>query len=239
MEAYQRESFSPSFTSYSIWIAIVYSHKKTSWNWCMSFLSWWCPWTLESVWVPFCGTQLLYEVHVEGVPWIIWWPTKYTFILVYMSLDGHGSIAKRIVFSLFYLRQYLNSNCVFSQKNNSWNQCMSLLSWSCPWTLWMSFLWDSVTVWGRGSALNDLMTQLIYLYSCLHGLDGHGGISKGIVFSLFYLLQYLNSNCVFPQKDILKLMHERFELVMPLDPLLKLMHEHFELVIPLDPHYLF
>ena len=118
MEASQMESFSPSFTSYSIWIAIVYSHKKTSWNWCMSFLSWWCPWTLESVLVPFCGTQLLYEVHVEGVSWINWWPTKYTFILVYMSLDGHGSVAKRIVFSLFYLPQYLNSNCVFSQKNN-------------------------------------------------------------------------------------------------------------------------
>lgn len=119
MEAYQRESISPSFTSYSIWTAVVYSHKKASWNWCMSFLSWWCLWTLESVWVPFCGTQLLHEVHVEGVPWIIWWPTKYTFTLVYMSLDGHGSIAKRIIFSLFYLPQYLNSNCVFSQKNNN------------------------------------------------------------------------------------------------------------------------
>ena len=62
------------------------------------------------------------------------------------------------------------------------------------------------------------MTHLIFFYSCLHGLDGHGGVSKGIDFSLFYLLQYLNSNCVFPQKDILKLMHELFELVMPLDP---------------------
>lgn len=62
------------------------------------------------------------------------------------------------------------------------------------------------------------MTHLIFFYSCLHGLDGHRGISKGIDFSLFYLLQYLNSSCVFPQKGILKLMHELFELVMPLDP---------------------
>ena len=38
-------------------------------------------------------------------------------------------------------------------------------------------------------------------------------------FSLFYLLQHLNSSYVFLQKDILKLMRERFELVMPLDPL--------------------
>ena len=129
LEAYQRESFSPSFTSHSIWIAIVYSHKKTI----------------------FKSMHELFELVMPLDP-----------------LDV--------------------------------------------------FLWDSVTVWGGGSALNDLMTHLIYLYSCLHGLDGHGGISKGIVFSLFYLLQYLNSNCVFPQKDILKLMHEHFELVMPLDP---------------------
>ena len=38
-------------------------------------------------------------------------------------------------------------------------------------------------------------------------------------FSLVYLLQHLNSSYVFPQKDILKLMREHFELVMPLDPL--------------------
>ena len=129
LEAYQRESFSPSFTSHSIWIAIVYSHKKTI----------------------FKSMHELFELVMPLDP-----------------LDV--------------------------------------------------FLWDSVTVWGRGIALNYLMTHLIYLYSCLHGLDGHGGISNGIVFSIFYLLQHLNSNCVFPQKDILKLMHELFELVMPLDP---------------------
>ena len=76
----------------------------------------------------FCGTQLLCEV--EEVPWMIWWPTKYTFILAYMGLDGHGAISKPIiVFSLFYLLQYLNSNCVFSQKDilKSMHECFELV----------------------------------------------------------------------------------------------------------------
>ena len=83
MEASPRESFSPSSTSYSIWIAIVYSHKKTSWNWCMNILSWWCPWTLIILFIYF----IIFIIYIIYCHYLFnFFMTIYLFIIIIFYL---------------------------------------------------------------------------------------------------------------------------------------------------------
>ena len=160
----------------------------------MSGLSCWCPWTL-------CDTQLLCEV--KGVPWMTWWPT-YSCSWLH-GFDGHWGISKRIIFSLFYLLQYLNSSCVFPQKDNkSWNWCIAFwVGDALGPSVWMSFCGTQLLCEVVGAPWMIWWPTNIYTFIVVYmGLDGHGGISKRIVFSLFYLLQYLNSNCVLTKRHL-------------------------------------